>query len=358
MKTYYSNYNLLLGLLFLPIFLAANEPPETIYQVLTQGDKIPQIEIVTDLERLINDRNSTDYIEAKLNVKNDVIETSYDLKVQARGKFRRKICQFPPVRLNFSKGYLKSIGLKKHDKLKLVTHCMEDKLSGNDNVSKEYLAYQMYAALTPNSFKARLVKVTYIDSKGNLSKVKRYGILIEDTDEMAERLGGEECEDCFNTPSDQILPKEESLMALFQYMIGNEDWSIPNSRNVKLVNLENGQKIPVPYDFDFSGMVNASYAIPRYEEFGLKSIEERYFLGYTQNQELLVEAFELLAKHKDQLIKIVRQQKEVSIMERERVENYIHSFFDQKEDFFKHLELVKSRELERNPNLINGPEKK
>jgi hypothetical protein len=69
-------------------------------------------------------------------------------------------------------------------------------------------------------------------------------------------------------------------MAVFQFLIGNTDWSIQYLHNIKLIgNLNTTDLIPIPYDFDMSGIVNTFYAMPA-EALQLKSVRERLFRGY------------------------------------------------------------------------------
>jgi hypothetical protein len=69
-------------------------------------------------------------------------------------------------------------------------------------------------------------------------------------------------------------------MALFEYFIGNTDWSVEFLQNVKLLAQDsNGIAHTVPYDFDHAGLVSAPYAKPA-EELELSSVRERRYRGY------------------------------------------------------------------------------
>lgn len=257
---------------------------KTIFEIFARKESL-EITITTDLTNLIENRRTEDFLKASLTYEDESgKEISRQIELQPRGKFRRRVCDFPPVRLKFAKKDLEAEGLEaRFNKLKLVTHCIDDKLVGNENLLKEYLLYQLYNELTPNSYRAQLVKVTYVDATGQQSKIKRYGILLEDTDEMAARLGGEES-DLLNIHPDSLSAKDERTMALFEYMIANMDWDTKMVRNVKLVAQAGSDKmIPVPYDFDFSGFVNASYAIPR-GDIGQLTIRDRLYLGNPMDQ--------------------------------------------------------------------------
>ncbi len=306
-----------------------NDPlaKKSIFETLSREEPL-EITIVTNLSILIENRRTEDYLTATLTYKDaQGKEIKRAIEVQPRGKFRRRVCDFPPVRIKFAKKDLESEGLEKDfNKLKLVTHCLDDKLIGNDNLLKEYLIYQLYNTLNPNSYHAQLVKVTYIDTEGNEAKTKRYGILLEDTDELAQRLGGQEIE-TMNVSKDSISMKDEASMAMFQYMIGNTDWTTEMLRNVKMILPTGSTKmIPVPYDFDFSGFVNASYAIPQNDK-GIVAIGDRVYFGAFQDQALLRETLAHFIQQKETLLKTVKEFKLLSLDARKEALAYLESFY-------------------------------
>lgn len=208
----------------------------------------------------------------------DSIKASISIKIKARGNFRkdRSNCVFPPLLLNFPKHNGDSAGLfKNQQKLKLVTHCQ-----GDQYVINEWLVYKLYNLLTPKSFLARLVKVDYIDSAARLKHDVHYGILIEDENEMARRNETVIIKRKM-VPSQATEHEEYLIMTVFEYLIGNTDWSIPYLHNIRLISADS-TKVPyttVPYDFDHAGIVAAPYAQPP-EELELKSVQERLYRGY------------------------------------------------------------------------------
>lgn len=214
-------------------------------------------------------------------------EQNWNLKVSVRGKFRRNRCGYAPLKLNFSKKELRAAGLVEHDKYKLVTPCF-DGPDAEALVMKEYLAYRAYGILSPHHFRVQLLEVTYRDAAGRRADRTVTAFLIEDTDEMAARLGGVEVDAAHGQPAEAYAARAEASHALFQYLIGNGDWSLPLVRNVKIIKLPNGSLVPVGYDFDFSGWVGAPYASPA-AEVGQTSIYERVYLGYVQNDALMRE---------------------------------------------------------------------
>ena len=245
--------------------------------------------ITTDLSQLLIDRSAEPtYQNADLLLTNKEGQMeSWEIEVKTRGKFRRRTCDFVPLKLNFSKSQLRAAGLADFDKYKLVTHCEEVRFKAEAALLKEYTAYQMYQTLTPNSYRVHLLRVRYVDSAGNLPTVRRHAFLIESDKQLEQRLGLTECEDCLAIAPSQFDVEAENMHAVFQYMIGNADFNISMLRNVKLFqNERNGKYIPIAYDFDFSGLVAAGYAIPSVE-LGQKVIGDRVFVGFQVEDRLI-----------------------------------------------------------------------
>lgn len=216
-------------------------------------DNNTNIELHVNFDSLEVYRRKVDFMPAKVIQDGEVL----DLEVAVRGKFRRKTCAMPPLKLKFKKAGLRAAGLNTHNDFKLVTHCTNDE-SGQDALLREQLAYELYRTINPEaSFRTQLLTITYVNTVDG-STTTSYAILIEDVDEMKNRLGGKSCNDCYNMPINNVANAE--TVALFQYLIGNVDYSTRMVRNLKMVTEADGQNTFVPYDFDYSGLVNASYA--------------------------------------------------------------------------------------------------
>ena len=197
-------------------------------------EKLVKLEISTDLELLKKNKNTENYQPAVVRFEDvDGKEQEWKVEIRPRGRFRRKVCDFPPIKIKFEKDELKEQNYKKHNELKLVTHCLQD-LEGKENVLREYLVYQLYEKCSPIHYRTQLVRIKYIDRKNGLRK-KRFGVLLEDEKELAARYDTDLCEDCYSLTKDDFYKDNLLIMELFQYMIGNSDWSIPMVRNVKLL---------------------------------------------------------------------------------------------------------------------------
>jgi len=291
------------------------------------GEEVLELEIETDLVELIENRRRDVYQPAVLRYKDIHGKTIQSgIEVIPRGKFRRRICDFPPVKLKFSKKELLAAGLKPHNNLKLSTHCLSDKEVGSSNVFKELLAYKLYNILSPHSFRVQLVKVTYVDAMGQLGKIKRYGFLIEDDEELAERLGGNLCE-CLNAGTDGLSAFDQTLVAAFNYMIGNEDWSIPMVRNLKMVAPANGGKIiPIAYDFDFSGLVNAPYALPD-SDLNQRHVKDRDYLGLEVSPGVFRQVIDRFTEKKPEIYSYLSRFKWLNTGQKEEIKSYLNSFY-------------------------------
>lgn len=303
----------------------ATSPSSSIFNQLERDDML-EITIKTDLKGLLSGKGVEKYIPAELSYEDmSGQDVSWSIEARQRGKYRRRVCDFPPLKLRFDKKDLAQNGLSSFHTLKLVTHCMEDAYLSKTAVMKEYLAYQLYEELTDKSLKTQLVKVTYVDSKKRMLKIKRYGFIIENHHAMAARLDGAIC-DCINPNMETLQQQQEMITAVFQYMIGNEDWDISMGRNVKMVQPKNGASYAVPYDFDFSGLVNVSYAVPN-QDLGLNSVTERAFQGYFKERGDIEAILDYFQVKKAALYQIIQNLKPLDNIGRKRAIRYLDEFF-------------------------------
>jgi len=212
-----------------------------------------------------------------------VLET----KVKSRGNYRRspQNCNFPPLKLKIPKKVRWDNNLfSGQSRLKLVVPCIKNKEKYEDLIIKEYLAYKIYNLLTEQSYKVRLVKINLIDSAKNVVISDFVGFFIEETKQMAKRNNGKTLK-LTSFHQENINREQMTQLAVFQYLIGNTDWSISGLHNIKLLFEENSNvPVAVPYDFDWCGLVNAPYAKPA-PQIGTTSVRLRVFRGYKRAQE-------------------------------------------------------------------------
>jgi hypothetical protein len=249
------------------------------------------------------------------------------VKVKTRGNYRlvQGVCEFPPLRLDFRARHLRGTIFDGQNKLKMVTHCQPDP-EYQQFVVQEYLAYRLYEILTPKSIRARLAKVTYVDASETYERITRYAFLIEDFDDVAIRLGMLEVEykGFHALLADEF---EMGVLDVFQFMIGNTDWSTILNQNVRFLLDAEGNTTVVPFDFDWAGVVNSPYVYPA-PDIPIENVRERYYMGVCRDTDHLTPVFEYFVAKKDEIYALYRNERALAQEQRERVLAYFDEFYE------------------------------
>jgi hypothetical protein len=274
----------------------------------------------------------------------------FNVKVRARGDFRRnpEICTFPPLLVNFRKGEVKNTLFNNQDKLKLVTACQKE-----EDVVEEYLIYKMYNLVTDLSLKVRLVRVVYIDDNTRRQVFERYSFFIEHEDQLAERNNAVQRDSLLNPFN---LDRENFMrMSVFEYIIGNRDWFIASRRNVIILRpLDKKQALHVvPYDFDFAGLIDASYTKPRDvpEQFLSK---RRVYKGLCYTEDEFKRTFDFYKNLKPEFEALINNQEIISKATRKENLRYLEEFYqtiENKAQFKKEfLDVCETRKMYNLPD--------
>ena len=226
------------------------------------------------------------------------------LKLRTRGIWRLKNCDFPPLRMNFAKESVKQSMFAKLDKPKLVTHC-KDSEEYDQYLLQEAQLYRVYSMLTPLAFRSRLARVTYVDSANGKPVASRYAIVTEDVNELSARTGTVEVE-LKGAQPDDLEPEQSALFGMFQYFAGNTDFAIGALHNVRLVHDDNGV-YALPYDFDWTGVVNIPVARPD-PKLGTRFVTERLYRGFCTEPENIQHAIDKFVANKDAIYALYRDQ--------------------------------------------------
>ena len=265
-----------------PVTAYAQSPVESTTTSTGKGlfetDKVLEITLSGNIRQLMNDREATPLPHpiTLLYRQDDSSEIAISAEGKTRGHFRKlkDNCLYPPVAIHFTKSESLATSIfKEQDKLKLVMPCR-----GDEYVVREWLVYKLYNLVTPKSFRARLVRIRLNDANNKKAASPFYGILLEEEKQMAKRNGAV-------VVKKKLQPDETAIppfltMAVFEYLIGNTDWSIEYLQNIKLIARDsNALPTAVAYDFDHSGLVNAPYAEPP-ELLLMNSVRERRYRGY------------------------------------------------------------------------------
>ena len=257
-------------------------------------------------------------------------KAKFKVRIQQRGNLRRRACSLPPLRLNFVKKETAGTLLDGQNKLKLVGVC-ERQSHYRRFVMLELFSYRAFSLLTPASFDTRLLELRYIDTAGDDS-MRRPGFVIEDVDDLADRLGYEELGVAKISPS-ELDRDAAALVELFALMIGNTDFSTVRGpaesdccHNVKLLSGGADGIIPVPYDFDSAGIVDPPYAAPS-EKLPIEDVRTRYFNGICKAPEHFEQARAVMLAQKDGVMALFEDHEGLSNKVRSKTVRYVRDFF-------------------------------
>jgi hypothetical protein len=266
-------------------------------------------------------------------------EVAVPLRVRVRGKSRAAACAFPPLLLNFRKPDLESTLLEGEDRLKLVTHCSSS--SDYDNyVVLEYLTYRVYNLLTPTSLRARLVRASYVDSGRERDLGTRPGILLEDEGRFAERQGFTVFE-AESVDRNRYVPEALALLDVFQYFVGNTDWSALEGPDGEACchnvvpylladdtpdDASDNRMVPVPYDFDATGIVDAPHAAPN-EQLPIRDVRQRLYRGRCRTPEELAPVFTLFEQQRPAILALFEEDHGLDAKFAQRTREYVAEFY-------------------------------
>lgn len=309
-------------------------PSKSIFDVMNYQEVL-NISIEGDFETLKNNRKNKESHKGTLTFKDEnKVKQHWNIKLKLRGHFRRMTCEMPPLKVDFKKSDLTAAGLAKFDDLKLVTHCSDNKEEAKEWLKREYLTYKLYQELTPNSFRVQMLKITYVDINTG-KKTKNWGFFIEDTAQLAARMNAKKIEQ-WGLQAEDFQTLDLKVMSLFQYMIGNTDWDINTSRNLKMF-IKDGKVIPVPYDFDYSGLVSTSYARPN-TNYGLTTLKERAYIGFKEDLNDMHDTRAIFAIQQAALEEIILESRMMHSDSKTEIQSYLKEFFLQIDDIqFKEL---------------------
>jgi hypothetical protein len=283
--------------------------------------------ITTNMSKLFSQKNKSGYtfpatfsatLANGVNV-NDQIE------LELRGHFRKGYCYMPPIKIIFKNN--KSSVMQSLKSLKLVNEC---KFSGQyeQYLLKEFTVYKIFNLLTDLSFRVRLLNLNFQDSSGRKKPITEHAFLMEDIKELAKR------NNCtvwanghVNTEASQR--RQMTMVAVFEYMIGNTDWAVSVEHNIKLVVSKkdsSARPYAVPYDFDYSGLVNTEYAVPD-ERLELENVRERLYRGYPRTMPELNEVLDIFKQQKEKIYALINNFNLLTSRSKDEMTGYLDAFY-------------------------------
>lgn len=312
-----------------PTSLSATSSSTSIFDLLSYQEVI-KMDLSFDLNAVRENRRLDSLYKGNLAFSDEMGRPqSWEVKISLRGRFRRMHCQeMPPLRIDFSKKDLAKAGLAPFDDLKLVTYCMDDDPIAKEALLKEYLAYKLYNEITTVSYRVQLASITFRDISTD-QNITQYAFLIEDNAQLRDRIGASKVDTFRVTEKESFEPYHLRATSLFQYMIGNKDWGLTFSKNVKYLN-KGDKVVVVPYDFDFAALVGAPYNTP------IEGNDAEYFsrayLGFKEDFSALQPAINEFVNKRDRLNQIIKSCKLLKSSTRKAMITYLDHFFENIDD--------------------------
>lgn len=301
---------------------------------LFAGDDLLNVKIIAPLTSIMfNRRDDKDVPGTFQYLATDERSVEFDIGLRTRGNFRhqRKTCKFAPLRINFKASQTHETLFRQQDKLKLVTHC-QDVIEYQNNVVREYLAYRVFNILTDESFRVRVLRITYIDTDKKNRETVSFGFLIEPKDQLAQRIGAPavELESVF-VPD--LRPAFTNLTSLFHYFLGNTDFSQIHSEtddncchNQALFSNVDGLYFSIPYDFDMSDFVGAEHSGPS-SQFSASKPRRRLYRGWCANNAQLPASIKIFNEKRGEIDELINTTELLSNFKRKSLLRFIDKFY-------------------------------
>jgi hypothetical protein len=309
---------------------------------LFSDDSVMELTLPLDFSDLCHPRDNRDceysptvleYLDAEGQTR------SIPVEVRIRGGWRSldKNCSAHLLFIRFDEASSAGTPFEGQTVLPLTTHCGQG-LSLNPSgvrsrrsdwehyLLREYLAHRLYNQVTDYSLKARLLWMTYPDPDRPSRKIRNHAFFTEHFLSLARREGAELLErGSFDAAALDL--QAANRLALFELMIGNTDWSIVRQRNIILLQRTDGTHVPVPYDFDMSGLVDAHYAGPA-PGLPIEKVRDRYYLGYCSEDTDWSALIDSYLESEQEILAVIGASSGMDKHERKRARRYLEEFFE------------------------------
>jgi len=307
-------------------------------QVLFESSDVLELTIEAPLKTIFKEREQeSSYHPGVMVLENaDGSPVRLDIQAKTRGKFRLdpRNCGFPPLMVNLKSNQVENTVFAGQDKLKLVTHCQDKRDEYEQYILLEYLVYRTYNLFTDLSFRVRLARVTYVDTDGDRDPITKYGFFIENDELMAARNGWDLLQ-VPGVPPDVYEQDQLNLAEVFQFLVGNTDWSVslraPDEdeccHNIKVVGNAQGPVFPVPYDFDWTGLVSARYAKPD-PSLRIRTVRQRLYRGFCRDDGELALTLPAFQEQKEAVYALLRDQEGLEEKQVEQAVEYLDDFYE------------------------------
>jgi hypothetical protein len=303
---------------------------------LFRSHDVLQLRIEAPLSTILADRGQeSEYQPGTLSYVDDTGDSVVlDIRARTRGYFRlrKRTCNFPNIHINFRRRQVENTVFAGQNRISIVAHCQDNKDEYEQFTLQEYLIYRTFNLLTDRSVRVRLTRATYIDTDGKRDSLTKYMFILEPFDMLAARHGWEVLEVPF-VPPDQQDPSSLVLFEVFQFFVGNTDWSAFQAssgnccHNAKLIGTMAGPVIPIPYDFDWSGVISAPYAKPE-PQAGVRRVRDRRYWGICRPPEEFGPVFNLFSERREVIYDLWREQDGLEERRLNRTLEYFDEFYE------------------------------
>ena len=290
-----------------------------------ENDSVLDARLNWDIVKFARNSGKPEYFPATFSCKIGDSSVSEQIRVIARGHIRKEICYMPPMKLNFHNPT--SPKLYPLSSLKMVCTCYENS-NGDQLLLKEFLVYKMYNLITEKSFRVRLLNLSYEDVNPKKKPFSGHAFLIESDKAMAKRNGCTELKGT-RSHSEYTDRNQMTIVALFQYMIGNTDFGVSANHNIILIQPakdSTAKPIVIPYDFDYAGIVDAYYAVPN-EGLEIENVRQRLYRGYPRTEEELNDAIAIFNKQKEKIYSLIDGFDLLPEKSRKNITEYLDGFY-------------------------------
>lgn len=294
--------------------------------------------LTADFKTVFKDKDSlsTKRYPAKLQYLGEKGDTvSLDVELGTRGHFRLRTCDFLPLKVYFNKEQSAKGPFGGEGSLKLGTHCKNSD-AFIQNTYVEYAINRMYNLVTPLSIKARLSNVTWMNPKDPKFTVTQPGIWYQDEDDLMKEVGGKIVMQQGATGA-SMEPRQMAINDIFQYMIGNTDFSVWALHNYRVVAMDSSANwYAFAYDFDWAGLVNAPYAAPDAQlqiKYNVTRVTDRLYRSVVcYPPDLLSKTVDLFKARKDSIYGTLRTIPELKPNRLKDAEGYLDKFYKELDD--------------------------
>ena len=301
---------------------------------LFAGHELLQITISAPFSSIMRNRSDEEFVPGTLSYSEPGRDpVVFDIGLRPRGNFRLRadLCDFAPLSVNFVKSQTANTLFENQDKLKLVTHCQYND-TYEQSVVSEYLVYRVFNVLTDVSFRARLLRVVYVDTGRENREIEAFAFFIEHKDRLAQRQQLATVE-TRRVGISQMPPAYANLTSVFHFFIGNTDFSHiapePDGNcchNHSLFANDAGVRYSVPYDFDMSGFVKAPYSFPS-QKSRLRHVRQRRYQGWCVNNDHLAASVALMVEKRAEINDLIRAQQELKEYKRKSLMKFLDDFY-------------------------------